>query len=203
MRQAVPLISHMHSYSPYCSQLHPPFLFLFHNFTIIAEHKVKSSHQNSPCHVQEWTLSTAYPEYSIHWVRHTLSTAYTEYNIHQVQFTLGTASTEFSIHLVHLSPSTAYTEYSIHQGQHQPIIIGVLFILMIMWWLLNVALASGIPPNTSTATSLLTTAAPMQWHLVTFPQLWVDHPMNRVSSPGAPSFDWRYIRHFHVHLQTC
>jgi len=41
-------------------------LFLIHNSTIIAEHKVKSSLSISPCHVQELTPSTAYTEYSIH-----------------------------------------------------------------------------------------------------------------------------------------
>jgi len=44
----------------------PICLFLVHNSTIIAEHKVKSSLSISPCHDHEFTLSTAYTEYSIH-----------------------------------------------------------------------------------------------------------------------------------------
>jgi len=52
-------------------------LFLIHNSTIIAEHKVKSSLSISPCHDHELTPST-----SIHRVQHTPSTAYTKYSIH-------------------------------------------------------------------------------------------------------------------------
>ena len=48
----------------------PISLFLVHNSTIIAEHKVKSSLSISPCHDHELTLSTAYTEYSIHRVQH-------------------------------------------------------------------------------------------------------------------------------------
>ena len=76
----------------------PISLSLVPNSTIIAEHKVKSSHSISPCHDHELAPSIAYTEYSIHLVQHTPSTAYTEYSIHRVQHT----------------PSTAYTEYSIH-----------------------------------------------------------------------------------------
>jgi len=63
------------------SSLSPISLFLIHNSTIIAEHKVKSSLCISPCHYHELTLST-----SIHQVqasteyKHTPSTC-----IHQVQ----------------------------------------------------------------------------------------------------------------------
>jgi hypothetical protein len=53
-------------------------LFLVHNSTIIAEHKVKSSLSISPCHDHELTPSIAYNEYSIHRVQHTLSTASTQ-----------------------------------------------------------------------------------------------------------------------------
>jgi len=56
----------------------PISLFLVHNSTIIAEHKVKSSLSISPRHDHEFTPSTAYTEYteySIHW----------EYSIHRVQ----------------------------------------------------------------------------------------------------------------------
>ena len=73
IRQVVPLISHICSYPPHCSHLHPPSLFLIHNSTIIAEHKVKSSLSISPCHDHELTLST-----SIHQVQHTPNTAYTQ-----------------------------------------------------------------------------------------------------------------------------
>jgi len=75
IRQVVPLISHIWSYPPHCSHLHPPSLFLVHNCTIITEHNVKSSLPISPCHDHELTPSTAYTEYSIHRVQHTPSTA--------------------------------------------------------------------------------------------------------------------------------
>jgi len=75
MRQVVPLSSHIRSYAPHRS---PMFPFLFHNSTIIAEHKVKSSFFISPCDDDELTPSTAYTEYSIHRVQHTPSTAYTQ-----------------------------------------------------------------------------------------------------------------------------
>jgi hypothetical protein len=69
----------------------PVSLFLVHNSTIIAEHKVKSSLSISPCHDHELTPSTAYTEYSIHRVQHKPSTAYTEYS------TLCTAYTAYCI----------------------------------------------------------------------------------------------------------
>jgi len=56
----------------------PIYLFLVHNSTIIAEHKVNSSLSISPCHDHELTLSTSYTEYSIHRVQHTPSTASTQ-----------------------------------------------------------------------------------------------------------------------------
>jgi hypothetical protein len=43
-----------------------------------------SSLSISPCHDQEYTLSTAYTEYSIHRGQQTPSTAYTVYSIHRV-----------------------------------------------------------------------------------------------------------------------
>jgi len=67
-------------------------LFLIHNSTIIAEHKVKSSFSISPCHVHELTPSTAYTEYSIHRVQHRPSTAYTEYSIHPRLFVFSSFS---------------------------------------------------------------------------------------------------------------
>ena len=48
---------------------------------------------------------------------------------------------------VQRTPSTAYTEYSIHQVQHKPKIVCLSFIPMITSWLLNLASASGVPPN--------------------------------------------------------
>jgi len=53
IRHVVPLVSHIRSYPPYRSHLHPLSLFLVHNSTIIAEHKVKSSLFISPCLDQE------------------------------------------------------------------------------------------------------------------------------------------------------
>jgi len=75
-----PLVS-----SPSFSSSSPISLFLVHNSTIIAEHKVKSSVSILPCHDHELALSIAYTEYSMHRVQHTPSTAYTEFSIHQVQ----------------------------------------------------------------------------------------------------------------------
>jgi hypothetical protein len=69
-------------YSPSFSASSPISLFLVHNSTIIAEHKVKSSLSISPCHYHELAPSIAYTEYSIHRAQHTLSTAYAEYSIH-------------------------------------------------------------------------------------------------------------------------
>jgi hypothetical protein len=56
----------------------PISLFLVHNSTIIAEHKVKSSLSISSCHEHELTQSTAYIEYNIHRVQHTPSTVCTQ-----------------------------------------------------------------------------------------------------------------------------
>ena len=46
----------------------------------------------------QYTLRTAYTEYSIHWVQHTLSTANTKCSIHRVQHTLWKAYAEYYIH---------------------------------------------------------------------------------------------------------
>jgi len=81
IRQVVPLISHLRSYPPYHSYLHPQSLFLVHISTIIAEHNVMLSLPISPCHDHEVTLSPVYTEYNIHRVQLTLSTAYTEPSI--------------------------------------------------------------------------------------------------------------------------
>jgi hypothetical protein len=77
-----PEYSYPHVSSPSFSSSSPISLFLIHNFTIIAEHKVKSSLFISPCHDHELAPSIAYTEYSIHRVQHTPSTAYTMYSIH-------------------------------------------------------------------------------------------------------------------------
>jgi hypothetical protein len=68
--------------SPSFSSSSPISVFLIHNSTVIAEHKVKSSLTISPCHDHELAPSIAYTEYSIHRVQHAPSTAYTEYSIH-------------------------------------------------------------------------------------------------------------------------
>ena len=106
IRQVVLLISHIRSYPPYRSPLHPPSLS-FSSTTLPSsqEHQVKSSVSISPCHHHELTLSAA------------------------------------------------YIEYNIHQVQHTPKIVCHLFILTILSWPLNLALASGVPPYRSTATS--------------------------------------------------
>jgi len=92
-----------------CSSSSPISLFLVHNSTIIAEHKVKLSLSISPCRNHELTLST-----TIHRVQHTPSTVYTEFSIHRVQRASSTAYTKYTIHRVPHTRSTAYTEYSIH-----------------------------------------------------------------------------------------
>jgi hypothetical protein len=48
----------------------PISLFLIHNSTIIAEHKVESSFSILLCHDNELAPSIAYAEYSIHRVQH-------------------------------------------------------------------------------------------------------------------------------------
>jgi len=74
--QVVPLISHIRSYPPHHSHLHPPSLsFSSTTSTIIAEHKVMSSLSISPCHDHELTPVQAYTQYSIHPVQRTPSTA--------------------------------------------------------------------------------------------------------------------------------
>ena len=78
-------------FSPSFSFSSPMSLFLFHNSTIIAEHRVKSSLSISPCHDHELAPSIAYTEYSIHQVQHTPSTAYSEYSIHRLLYTPSTA----------------------------------------------------------------------------------------------------------------
>jgi hypothetical protein len=74
----VPLISHIRSYPPFRSYLHPSSLFVVHNCTIIAEYRVKSVLTISPCRDHELTPRTAYTKYSIPQVQHTLSSASTQ-----------------------------------------------------------------------------------------------------------------------------
>jgi len=74
----------------------PINLFLVHNSTIMAEHKVKSSLTISLCHDHELTQNTAYTEHNIHRVQYPPSTAYTDYIIHQAQHTTSTAYTSVS-----------------------------------------------------------------------------------------------------------
>jgi len=78
IRQVVPLISHIRSYPAYHSHLYPPSLLLAHNSTIIAEHKVKSSHSICPCHDHELTRCAACTEYSVHRIQHNPNTAFTQ-----------------------------------------------------------------------------------------------------------------------------
>jgi len=68
----------------------PISLFLVHNSTIIAEHKVASYLCMSQCHDHELT-----PSCSIYWVQHTPSAAYTMCSIHGVQYTLQIVSRPF------------------------------------------------------------------------------------------------------------
>jgi len=142
IRQVESLKSHIRSYPPHCSYLHPPSLS-FSSTTVSSSQNTKlrnlslSLHviimswhweQHTPSiaytvysiHWVQYTLSLAYTKYSIHWVHHTPSTAYTEYSTHWVQYTPSTVYTESSIHWVQYTPSTAYTEYSMHQVQHSP-----------------------------------------------------------------------------------
>jgi len=110
IRQVIPQISHIHSYPPHRSHLHPPSLFLS-SITLPLSQNMKLSHPSPSLHVMilSW-----------HGVQRTPNTAYTEYSIHRVQHTPSTAYTEYSIHRVQHTPSTAYTKYSIHRVQHKP-----------------------------------------------------------------------------------
>jgi hypothetical protein len=80
-RQVVPRISHIHSYPPYCSHIHPPSRIPILNSTITAEHKVKSSLSISPCHDLELAPSTAYTE-------STASTHHCRFSLHSQDYKL-------------------------------------------------------------------------------------------------------------------
>jgi len=175
LSEILPLVSHIRSYLPHCSHLHPPSLS-FSSTTLPSSQNTKFSDPSLSPHgmIMSWhrvqhTPSTTYTEYSIHSVQYTPSKACTEYSIHRVQHTPSTAYPEYSIHPVQHTPSTVYTEYSIprvqhtlstayikysiHRVQHTPCTASTQdclfpFILMIMSWPLNVASASSVPPYT-------------------------------------------------------
>ena len=75
IRQVVPLISHIRSYPPYRSHLHPPSLS-FSSTTQPSSQNTNLYHPSLSLHaiIMSW-----------HQVQHTPSTAYTEYCIHRVQ----------------------------------------------------------------------------------------------------------------------
>jgi len=169
IRQVILLISHIFSYPPYRSYLHPPSLSV--SSTLLPssqEHKVKSSLSISPCHDHELppsasyteciiyrvhhTLSASYTGCIIHWVHHTPSASYTECIIHRVHHTPSASYTECIIHRVHHTPSAEYTERRIHWVEPTPEILCHPFILTSTSWPLNVALASSEPHYRSTAT---------------------------------------------------
>jgi len=75
IRPVVPLISHMPSYRPHRSHLHPPSLS-FSSTTLPSSQNTKLGH---------YTLSLPVMIISWHQVQHTPSTTYTEYSIHRVQ----------------------------------------------------------------------------------------------------------------------
>jgi len=95
----------------------PITLFLVHNFTIITEHKAKSSLSISPCHDQELTPSTAYTAYSIHRVKHTLSTASTQdclssFHSHHYEMT-SECSFSFRCASIHDQPPSASSPWEL------------------------------------------------------------------------------------------
>jgi len=101
IRQVLPLISHIRSYSPHRSHLHPPSLS-FLSTIIAVEHQVKSSLSISS--MSWWEVDT---EYSIHRVQHTPSTS-----IHWVQQTPSTAFTQDCLSSLHSHDYELITECS-------------------------------------------------------------------------------------------
>jgi len=93
IRQVVPLMSHFCSSPPYHSHPHPPSLFLFHNSTIITEHKVRTFLSMSPCDDYELTLSA----------QHTPHTVYTEDCLCSLYFHKYELAPECSFHFRHAS----------------------------------------------------------------------------------------------------
>jgi len=76
VRQVVPLISPIRLYPPYCSHLHPSSLSVS-STSQPSSQNTKLSHPSLSLHgmIMSWhrvqhTPSTAYTEYSIHWVQH-------------------------------------------------------------------------------------------------------------------------------------
>jgi len=123
IRQVVPLISHILSYPPHHSHVHPPSLsFLSTTLPLLQNRKLSHPSLSLYVIIMSWqwvqhTPSTAYTEYSIHQTQHTPSTEFTKYSIHQVLHTPSIAYTEYIIHRVQHTPSAAYTECSIHRVQ--------------------------------------------------------------------------------------
>jgi len=91
IRQVVPLISHIRSYPPYRSHLHPPSL----SFSSTTQPSSQNTNLIHP------SLSLHAIIISWHQVQHTPSTAYTEYSIHRVQHTQSTASTHDCLSSLH------------------------------------------------------------------------------------------------------
>jgi len=89
--QVVPLISHICSYPPYHSHLHPPSLS-FSSTTQPSSQNTKLGHPSLSLHdmIMSW-----------HRVQHTPSTAYTEYSLHRVQHPPSTASTQDCLSSLH------------------------------------------------------------------------------------------------------
>ena len=91
IRHVVPLITHIRSYPPHHSHLHPPSLS-FSSTTLQSSQNTKLSHPSLSHHVMIM---------SSHRLQHTLSTAYTEYSIHRVQHTPSTASIQDCLSSLH------------------------------------------------------------------------------------------------------
>jgi hypothetical protein len=138
IKQAVPPISHIRWYSPYCSHLHHPSLS-FLSTALPSSQNTKMIHSSQSMHVVIMCC---------HCVQHTLTTAYTEYSIHRIQHTPNTAYTEYSIHRIQHTPNTAYSEHIIHSLQHPPAIVPLSFILISTSWLLSVDSVARVPSYT-------------------------------------------------------
>jgi len=88
MRQVVPVTSHIRSYPPYHSHLHPPSLSF--------SPTIQPSSQNAKLSQPSPSLNDMIMSW--HQVQHTPSTAWTKFSIHRVQHTPGAAYTVHSIH---------------------------------------------------------------------------------------------------------
>jgi len=78
IRQVVLQISHTHSYPPYRSHLHPPFLCVL-STTLSSSQNTKLNHLYLSLHAMIMSKHRVqhYTECSVHGVQHTTSTAYT------------------------------------------------------------------------------------------------------------------------------